>query len=158
VDGLKNKFLFITVLLTTVFLIAGCGFNSKDKIDDEGEPVIINELDEEGNSAQSGDGYGFREFELEIEIDNKDAIDIDFDVNDGADAKYENAMTDTRLKGEEAMNEVHDLFMAVLLDKETPDDVAIDKINKHLRVENYSKFELEVEFNDGTKHKITDTK
>ena len=157
---MKNFKLLGTILFTSALIISGCGNDSADVVDngERDEPLFVNKLDVEGGSLEHGDGYGFREFDLEIDINGKDAIDVDYNVTENAEAEYKNELTNVNVEGAKAMNEVDKLFMDILITKDTPEDVVIEKILEFLRVETYSKFELEVDFVDGTKLDIKDNK
>jgi len=160
VHKLKNFKLLGTILFTSALIISGCGNDSADVVDNgkRDEPLFVNKPDVEGGSLEHGDGYGFREFDLEIDINGKDAIDVDYNVTKNAEAEYKNELTNVNVEGAKAMNEVDKLFMDILITKDTPEDVVIEKVLEFLRVETYSKFELEVDFVDGTKLDIKDKK
>lgn len=155
--------LFGTTLFAGALLLAGCGGKTDDTpktpetpVSENPEPTITTERDQAGGSIESGDGFGFDDFELEIEIDNQDTIDIEYEVKREAEAKYENELTKTKLKDEDAMDEINKFFLEIRIDKDTPEDVAKEKILQYLGIEKYSSFELEVDFDDGTILKIKD--
>jgi len=156
---MKNLKLFGTILFAGALFISGCGNDSADVVDgNKDEPLIANKDESVGGSLEHGDGYGFTEFDLSIDIDGKDAIDIDYNVEGKAEAEYKNELTNVNVEGPKAMDEVNKLFMNILITNDTPEDVVIEKVLKFLRVENYSEFELEVDFDDGTRLDIEDKK
>ncbi len=146
-----------TVALTSVLLLSGCGNFGKnaDKPNRE-DADIIHEHEKEGGSLETGDGYGFSSFDLEIGVDGKDVIDADYDVNETADADYENKLKNIKLKDNEAMDQLNKLFMDILITKDTPQQEVMDKILDWYQLDSYSKFKLEVDFDDGTKLNIED--
>ena len=158
----KSKFLIITIF-TSVLLIAGCGNNdnnNKRSVESRDEPHFSSEIEDRGGSLQFGAGYGFSDFDLEIDIDGKDAIDIDYKIdtqNDTFKVEYKNNIQDFHLKDEEAMNAVHDFFMEAQISNEKPKDKIIREILESLNIEGYSKFDLEVNFNDDTSLSIHET-
>ncbi|MFC5589281.1 YusW family protein [Sporosarcina soli] len=146
-----------TVALTSVLLLSGCGNFGKNADKPKREDAdIIHEHEKEGGSLETGDGYGFTSFDLEIEVDGKDVIDADYDINETADADYENKLKNIKLKGNEAMDQLNKLFMDILITKDTPQQEVIDKILKWYQLDSYSKFKIEVDFDDGTKLNIDD--
>ncbi len=151
------------VLFAGVLVLGGCG-NKDNKVVDgnKDDPMFTTEAEVEGGSLESGDGYGFSEFDLEIKVDGADTIDLDYKVKDKADtdikAEYENKIENFDLKDEDALNEMRELFIAILITKDTPPEEVKDEILKFLHIEDYSKFELDVLFDDGVKLEIDDEK
>ena len=158
----KSKFLTITIF-ASFLLIAGCGNNENDNkrsVESRDEPLISAEIEDRGGSLEFGAGYGFSDFDLEIDIDGKDAIDIDYEVNtqnDTFEVEYENNIQDFHLKDEDAMNAVHQFFMEAQISNEKPKEKIIREILESLNIEDYSKFDLEVNFNDDTKLTIQES-
>ncbi|MCZ2260329.1 YusW family protein [Sporosarcina sp. G11-34] len=149
--------LFGTILFASVLLIGGCGNSNKKVVDgNKDEPLITSEPEDEGGSMETGDGYGFSEFDLEIDIDGADAIDLDYKVVKKVEAEYENKLQDYHLKDEPAMAKIHDLFMDIKITKDTPEDEVKQKILQFLHIDNYSKFDLEVVFDNGQLLEIID--
>jgi len=149
--------LFGTILFASVLLIGGCGNSNKKVVDgNKDEPLIKSELEDEGGSMETGNGYGFSEFDLEIDIDGADAIDLDYKVEKKIEAEYDNEIQDFHLKDGPAMTEIHELFMYIKITKDTPDDEVKQKILQYLQIEDYSKFDLEVVFDNGQLLEIID--
>ncbi|WP_438314715.1 YusW family protein [Sporosarcina sp. FA9] len=147
-----KKIIFLGfVLLLGAFIVSGCGNFGKnaDKSNRE-EAVIIPEKDKVGGSMQTGNGYGFDKFDLDIEIDGKDAVDAEYDVSKSKiEAEFENKLENVKLKNDDAFNELDKLFVDIMITKDTPKQEVIDKILKYYGIDTYSKFDLEVEFDDG---------
>ncbi|WP_342513330.1 YusW family protein [Sporosarcina sp. FSL K6-1522] len=146
------------LVLIGILALSGCGNFGKnaDKPSRE-DATIIHEDEKAGGSIETGDGYGFTEFSLEIDVDQKDAIEADYDVTKLADAEYENKLTNVQLKNTQAITELDKLFKKILLTKDTPQQEVIDKILGWYQLDTYSKFDLEVHFDDGTLLDIEDT-
>ena len=151
----KSKFLTITIFASVLFIV-GCGNNENDNkssVESRDEPIISSEVEDRGGTLQFGAGYGFSDFDLEIDVDGKDAIDIDYEVNtqdNTFEVEYKNNIQDFHLKDEEAMNAVHEFFVEAQISNEKPKDKIMREILESLNIEDYSKFELEVNFNDDT--------
>ena len=149
--------LLIATALTGALVLSGCGNLGKnaDKPNRE-DATIIHEDEKAGGSLETGDGYGFTSFDLDIEVDGKDAIEADYESAKKLVAEYDNKLTNIKLKDSDAMNELHKLFMHILITKDTPPTEVTDKILKWYQLESYSKFDLEVDFDDGTRLDIED--
>lgn len=140
-------------MLLGAFIVGGCGNLGKnaDKANTE-EAVVIPERDKVGGSMETGDGYGFNKFDLDIEIDGKDTIDAEYDVSKSKiEAEFENKLENVKFKDEEAFNELDKLFVDIMITKDTAKQDVIDKILEYYGIDMYSKFDLEVDFDDGTK-------
>lgn len=159
-----RKLKFLTIAIVASFsLIAGCGNNDNDNkrsAESRDEPLISAEIEDRGGSLQYGAGYGFSDFDLEIDIDGKDAIDIDYEVNtqnDTFEVEYKNNIQDFHLKDGEAMNAVHDFFMEAQISNEKPKDKIMREILESLNIADFSKFDLEINFNDDTSLSIQES-
>ena len=156
---MKKLNLFATILFTGALLVGGCSNDSEDvTAGKKGYPIVENKDANAGVTIEQGDGYGFNEFDLDIEIDGKDVIDIEYDVTEKAEADYKNELTNVNVEDAEAMDEVDKLFMHILLTNTMSEKEVVENILEFLRIDNYSKFELKINFNDGTNLNINDQK
>lgn len=147
-DNLKKLKLIGLIVLANALVISGCG---NKKVIDKQEPLISTEQEKEGGSLEHGDGYGFIKFDLDIDIDGKNAIKAEFDLQTNkVEAEFENKLEDVKLEGDQAMLELTKFFDAIKITKDTPEQEAIDNILKHLNIDAYSEFDLEVKFDEGT--------
>ena len=151
-ESLKKLRIFGVVVLAGAFIIGGCGnFGKNANNANREDALIIKEKEKVGGSLETGNGYGFSSFDLEIDVDGNDAIEINYNVEvKKIESEYVNKLNNVRLEGTQAMDEINKFFMAILITKDTPEQEVIDKILKHLNIEAYSKFDLEVNFDDGT--------
>ncbi|WP_210470553.1 YusW family protein [Sporosarcina sp. 6E9] len=143
----------MTTIFASVLLIVGCGNNNKSSVESRDEPTISAEVEDPAGSLFHGAGYGLLDFDLEIDIDGKDAIDIEYKVdkkNDTFKAEYKNNIENFDLKDEDAMNAINEFFMDVKLAKDRPKEQVIREMLEYLNIEDYSKFDLEVTFDDNT--------
>lgn len=159
---MKKTRLIGALMFSGILLLSGCGKSGNDADTDKTgkeDNVVINKENEEGGSIERGQGYGFTQFDLSIDVDGKDAIEADYDVDkEETEAEFENKLNNVKLDDKEAIDELHLLFMDIRLTSETTDEEAIDNILQWFEIDTYSKFDLEVEFDDGTKLNINDTK
>ena len=145
------------ILLAGVLLIGGCGNSGKKVVDgNKDKPLITTEAEDEGGSLQHGDGFGFSEFDLEVDVEGADAIDIKYKVERQAEAEYENNLLDFHLKDAKAMDAIRELFVNILITKDTPEDEVKKNILQFLHIDDYSKFDLEIVFDNGQLLEIID--
>ena len=147
------------LLLAAIFTMAGCGNFGKNADKEQREDAdIIYEHEKEGGTMETGDGYGFTHFDLDIEVDGKDAIEADYEVDKELDVEYKNALTGVNVKGKEAMDELDKLFTALLLRNNMTEEEFKERILTYYELDTYSKFDLEINFDDGTNLNIEDVK
>ncbi|MEK5040069.1 YusW family protein [Sporosarcina sp. FSL K6-3457] len=149
---MRKLTILIAATLSGALMLSSCGNFGKnaDKPNREDATIIL-EDEKAGGSLETGDGYGFTSFELDIEVDGKDAIEAEYQVGKKLDVDYDNKLTNIKLKDSAAMDELGKLFMDILITKDTPPQEVIDKILKWYQLDSYSKFDLEVDFDDGTR-------
>lgn len=154
---MRKLTLLTAAVLAGALTLSGCGNFGKnaDKPNRE-DATIIHEDEKAGGSLETGDGYGFTSFDLDIEVDGKDAVEAEYKVDTKLEAEYNNKLTNIKLKDSAAMDELDKFFMDILITKDTSPQEVIDKISKWYQLESYSKFDLEVYFDDGTLLDIED--
>lgn len=147
------------LLLAALLLIGGCGNFGKNANKDQREDAdIIYEHEKEGGTMETGNGYGFTHFDLDIEVDGKDAIEADYEVAKKLDTEYKNTLTGVNLRGVEAMNELDKFFSALLLRNNMTKEEYMERILTYFELDTYSKFDLEINFDDGTTLNIEEVK
>lgn len=154
-DSVKRLTWLGIILIVGLLVMGACGKKMTDETKDD--PTLTTDRETEGGSLESGDGYGFTIFDLDIEVNGEDMIAIDYDVSEKAEAEYENKSKGIDLNGTAAMDEVFILFNAIRVDKDTPEDQVISDILKHYELDDYSKFELTIDFDEGTKLRINES-
>ena len=147
-----NKLLTMgSVLFASALVIGGCGNASDDaNTDNREEADIITTPEKEGGDRDTGDGYGFTEFDLEVDVDNEDAIDVDYKVEKDFDPEYQNTLTNLDLEGQDAMDEIEKMFMTTNLQSNMSGEEVRDKVLSFYQIDHYSKFSIEIQFDDGT--------
>lgn len=153
-----NKLLKMgSVLFASALVISGCGNVGDDAdTDNREEADIITTEEKEGGDQRTGDAYGFTEFDLEIDVDNEDAVDVEYKVEEEFDPEYQNTLTSTDLEGKEAMDEIHKMFTAANFESSMSGEEARDEILKFYQIDHYSKFSLDIKFDDDTKMNYED--
>lgn len=147
-----------SVLFASVLFVSGCGNMGKDANKDNREEAdIITNEQKEGGDRDTGDGFGFTKFDLEIDVDNQDAVEAEYEVEKDFEPEFQNKLTNIDLKDEEAMAELDKMFSTINLQHDMSGEEAREKILEYFQIDLYSKFKLDVEFDDGTKMNYEDT-
>ncbi|SIT70346.1 YusW family protein [Edaphobacillus lindanitolerans] len=178
---MKFRLLGLTLLSGTLVLGA-CGDKNNTENDNSSATTenTGNTTEEAPDNSAAGDnpaggkghdgyeetqqGYGFKVFDLEIDVDGQDAIDADYKTEeDGTfEADYKNTIQgvdyDNDRNQKEAIDELDKLFKDILLDQQMSEEKVKKNVLRALDVQDYSKFDLEVEFDDGKKMKIEENK
>lgn len=136
-------------LLFVSLLLAGCG--KKVHHTDEGP---ITDTDK---TMAYANGYGFTKFDLKIDVSGDEDVKAKYEMKTRKIlAEYINKAQKIKLKGDPAMEELHTIFTEIQLTKDVPQQEVIDKVLKAVGVNNYSKFKLKIDYDDGTKLKFED--
>lgn len=153
-----NKLLAMgSVVFASALFVGACGNAGKNANEDNREEAdIVTEESKEGGDRDNGDAYGFNKFELEIDVDNQDAIDAEYKVEKNFEPEYQNILTNIDLEGAKAMDELDKMFIALNFQHEMSGEEAREKILEYFQIDLYSKFKLDVEFDDGTKLEFED--
>ncbi|QUG40315.1 YusW family protein [Psychrobacillus sp. INOP01] len=143
---IKKYPLLSSAIISSALLLGACG--------DKEEVTKTPDKD----TAQSE--FGFQSFELDIDTaDQKDAIDASFDIDiSETEAEYVNQLESINLTGDDAYAELEPIFKDLALTKDMSKEEVIEKVTQAFGVEEYTEFELEVEFSDGDTQEFTDRK
>lgn len=133
-------------IISSVLLLGACG----DKEEVKEAP--------DKETAQSE--FGFQSFELDIDTaEQNDAIDASFDIDiSETEAEYVNQLESINLTGDDAYAELEPIFKDLALTKDMSKEEVIEKVSKAFGVEEYTEFELEIEFSDGDNQEFNDKK
>ncbi|WP_252501842.1 YusW family protein [Sporosarcina sp. Marseille-Q4943] len=154
---MRNNVKAVMLFLVAVLVLGACGNASKNADDPRREDAtIIYEDDKEGGTLNTGDGYGFNKFDLEIEVDGKDVIDVEYEVAKNHEAKYVNKLAGLNLRDQEAFNKLDPFFVKFTTKKSMDEKDVMDNIMEWFGLDTYTKFDLEIDFDDGTKMDIED--
>ena len=104
--------------------------------------------------------FGFQSFDLDIDTaDQKDAIEASFDIDiSNTEAEYVNQLESKNLSGNDAYTELEPIFKEIGLTKDMSKEDVIKKVTQAFGVEEYTEFELEVDFSDGVSQEYNDEK
>lgn len=143
---IKKYPLLGSAIMSSFLLLAACG--DKEEVSDAPDK----------DTAQSE--FGFQSFELDVDTaDQKDAIDASFDIDvSETEAEYVNQLESKNLSGNEAYAELEPIFKELSLTKDMSKEEVIEKVTEAFGVDEYTEFELEIEFSDGDTQEFTDRK
>lgn len=172
---MKKSLLSILMFSMLVF-VSACG-NGNDNTDGNNDANNDNTpTEQEGNTdtgqdnAQSGTtadrdstdtaNLPFTSFELDVDYGENKSFEVDYDnERNDREAKIEDDNNNQVLSGEEAYQELNNRFKSFTFDKNTADEEVIKEVVKSFELnENYTKFELDIKFADGTEKEYIKTK
>ena len=135
-----------SILLSSAFMLGACGDKEQVK--------------EAPDSSEAQSEFGFQAFDLDIDtVDQQDALDTSFDIDiSETEAEYENKLENKKLTGDEAYAELEPIFKELALTKDMSKEEVIEKVTGAFGVEDYTEFELELEFADGDTQEFQDRK
>ena len=107
------------------------------------------------------DELDYLEFNLDIDYGTQDEYDVELERNkdDTIEAEIEDSINGVKKKGTDAFNELYPLVKKLTIDQKTSKEEAIKEILDVFNLKNdYTKFEVEIKFKDGTKIDFEDIK
>ncbi len=134
----KLKMLGI-IILTMSLILAGCGKK-------------VHDAEKNGAITNNESGYGFTKFKLKIDVSGAEDVVAEYEVKTNkVEAEYINKAKKVKLKGDPAMEELHKIFTEIELTKDLSQQEVIDKVLKAVDIDNFSKFKLKINYDDGTR-------
>ena len=148
----------ISLLFGTLY---GC--NDKEDIKDVAKDAPVEQQSGNTNNTEQGATnapYNFTHFDLDVDYSPTESYEVDYENElEGAEAKLEDDLNNHKHHGDEAYGILQPLFERLSFDATTPNDEVIKEVISVFSLnEDYTNFELEVEFADGTKKEYRDTK
>ena len=107
------------------------------------------------------DKLDYQEFTLDIDYGNQDEYDVELERNkdDTIEAAIEDSINGVNKHGSDAFNELYPLVEKLTITQKTSKEDAIKEILNVFNLKNdYSKFDVEITFKDGTKIEFEDNK
>ncbi|WP_186321518.1 YusW family protein [Bacillus sp. FJAT-22090] len=152
----KKHFLLTSALCTSVLLLGACG-NNNDEPEENGPNGTAFEKEQEKTVDESitqenpDNDFGFRYFNLNINIpDNKDAILAEYYGNSSrAEALYKNMRAAADVQGDAAFTLLEQVFTDLHLTQDMTKEEVIERVAMAFDATDYTKFELEIEYEDG---------
>lgn len=157
----KYKILSAT-LLTSALVLGACGGNNNDE-PEENVPngTVVNPeedstVDETLTDENPENEYGFTNFDLHIDTpDNSDAVVAQYNV-ETEEAVYINMHAASSLKGDAAYALLQPIFVELQPMKDMSDEEVIQRVASAFEVDEYTKFDLKIEYEDGETKTYTD--
>lgn len=122
--------------------------NDQNVTDDD-----LNENDDNATDDAPNDSlFSFTSFELDIDYEGDKDFDVEYENDqDGMEAEIEDDIHGEKLSGDEAFEKLRPIFETLTFTKETEKEEVISEVLDAFNVNNnFTKFELEVRFDDGT--------
>ncbi|WP_173916866.1 YusW family protein [Halobacillus sp. Marseille-Q1614] len=140
----------LAFLLIPLFFLAACNNDSNEEVSNP--PENAPSENEEQVAGQTETGFNFTGFELDVEYPDDKLVDVEYEnEKESMEAKYFDETQDMDLKSDEALDKLSPIFEDFTFDQNTLDKDVIAEVKKAFSInDDYEKFELEIEFEDGT--------
>lgn len=150
----------MTILLSAA-VISGCGTDNDNMSAPPENAPAQNETQAPGDENTTEDGvnqdqvsqtgHTFTKFDLDVEYKDNKKFEADYEAEGNGEAKIEDTVNDKTLKGDEAYKELSPLLEQLKIDTNTDDQEVVTQVLEVFGLEkDYTEFELEVTFADGT--------
>lgn len=127
--------------------------NTQDHMDDAVDDSTDGTNGDDSSQPTTETPYGFTDFSFEADMEGTDDfIDIDYEFDqDEVEASYRDQQNDVNLTGDEALQELDNIFQSFTFDENTPDEDVLNEVLEAFNVpEDATNVELEIEFQNGT--------
>lgn len=151
----KKHLTLATTLLSSVMLVAACGNNDEPEENGPNGTAFEekqNENVEESLTPENPDSeFGFRYFNLHMDIpNNKDAVIVEYYGNPSrAQAVYKNMQAAADVQGDAAFTLLEQVFSNLHIQQDMNKDEVIEKVATAFDAKDYTKLDLEIEYEDG---------
>ena len=174
-------------MLALSLVVVACGTTKKDNNQTQGKQTVEDNNNNDvtngtsGNTGTNGtnantetntnagnqedlakmDELDYLEFNLDIDYGTKDEYDVELERNkdDTIEAEIEDSINGVKKIGTDAFNELYPLVKKLTIHQKTSKEEAIKEILNVFNLKNdYTKFEVEIKFKDGTKIDFEDIK
>lgn len=118
-----------------------------------------NDASNQEDMLQRMDELDYAEFELEVEYAGDTEYEMELETKSvgTVKAKIEDSLNHVEKNGTEAFDELHPLVQKLNITQQTNKDEAVSEVLKTFNLPtDYTKFDLEITFNDGTKIEFKD--
>lgn len=183
---MKKFYQVISILTLSIIIAACGQSNDTGNLDDQNEGITNNGQQNNNNDFQNNENnvvdnddtnqnedqgtdsddmekkmedLEYTDFELEVDYGNDQEYEaeIEQDKSTGVKAKLEDELSGVDIKGEEAFNEIFPMVEKLTIGQETSKEDAIKETLEVFGLDaDYTKFELELTFKDGTKLEFED--
>lgn len=183
-----KRFLFILSTLFLIGGLAACGSADSDDnnsgssgnnngsqqedtdtgSDNQSDGNTQDNNTQDGNTDNAGDDMQAKtdeldiyEFEIEVSYGKNKEYEakIDQDEEHPVKAEIEDELNDVYLNGQEAFDQLYDIIKDLTLTKDSSKEEAIDQILQGFDLANdYEKFDLEINYHDGSELEVEDRK
>lgn len=134
-------------LLFSLFLLQGCNNAPVEQDDDH-----VTNSETNNKNKKTENVFNFTSFDLDVDYTNNKSYEADYDNDpNGVEATIQDEIANKTLKGDEAFQQLSPIFEQLKFDKTTPNEEVISEVLKVFNLNNnFTKFDLDVEFQDGT--------
>lgn len=164
---MKHFLSVITILVLSVTVVA-CGQSNNSDNPNQNDGVTNNQ-DQNDNSIDGDDTItnnnssdeiqkkmdelDYIDFELEVRYANDKEYEVKIEQDDdGIEAKLEDELNGIKITGEEAFNEIYPIVQKLAINQDTSKEDAIQQTLDAFGLDaDYTKFDLELKFQDHTK-------
>lgn len=157
----RKAVLSVLSILLSAVVISGCGTDNDNMsappenapAQDETQAPGDESTTEEGlnGDPESQTGHTFTKFDLDVEYKDNKKYEADFESEGNGEAEIEDTVNDHTLKGDEAYKELSPLLEQLKIDANSDEQEVVTQVLEVFGLEkDYTEFELEVTFADGT--------
>ncbi|MBM7619304.1 hypothetical protein JOC95_001153 [Bacillus tianshenii] len=156
----KSVLSVLSILLSAV-VISGCGTDNDNMsappenapAQDETQAPGDENTTEEGvdQDQESQTGHTFTKFDLDVEYKDNKKFEAEYEAEGNGEAEIKDTLNDKSSKGDDAYKELSPLLEQLKIDANSDEQEVVTQVIEVFGLEkDYTEFELEVTYEDGT--------
>lgn len=151
---MKIPIMFLALMMS-ISILQGCQGDEVVAPPPEPEDDKVTESLVDPNDVGENDGgyiFDFKSFDLEVDYPGNQSYEVDFENDgEGMEAKVEDDLSNETYHGDDAFAVIFPVFEDLSINPSMPERDVMTKVLTLFNLSNdFTKFELEVEFSDGT--------
>ncbi|MCM3585817.1 YusW family protein [Mesobacillus maritimus] len=125
----------------------------KDNEQNQADEQQNGQSDENQDAQKNEPLFAFTSFDLDVEYKDNQSYEVDYEnEKNGMEAEIEDQRNNEKVSGDEAFEQLRPIFENFSFDQNTAKDEVISEVLKAFELNaDYTKFELDIDFADGTK-------
>lgn len=158
---MKYSKMSLALVMSILFILQGCNGDEaaapppENVSEEQGEDQVTDYQVDPNDTGENDGGYmfDFTSFDLDVEYPGNKSYEVDFENDgDGLEAKVEDDLSNETYHGNDAFAVIFPVFEDLSINPSMAERDVITKVITFFNLSNdFTKFELEVEYSDGTK-------
>ena len=154
-DIIVNKLTTFFVVAFCLVLLVGCNNSKEDLNAPANTPTDLDDTDEivTNTTIPENNPFNFTHFSLDVKYPDSQKFEAEYkNDSSGVEAEIDDDILNEHFKGDEAYKKLEPYLKSLTFDSSTQDSAVVSEVLKAFGLsQDYTEFDLDVRFNDGSK-------